>query len=131
MGGKVRNIEELIPKNKFDNSCIETLKLLTDEEILPVCPQLLEWLQDGNWPVAPEVAKVLARHQKAITPLLIDLLGAEQEDGDWKFFLLAELVPLFSKENLSLLLPAIERIAEKPTSNERYSGTDEVAKGFL
>lgn len=40
--------EELVPKNKFDFSGIEELHMLSDEEIEPVLPFLLEWMKDMN-----------------------------------------------------------------------------------
>lgn len=42
------NVKDLIPKNKFDDSNIEKLYLLTDEEIIPIIYDLLEWLMDYN-----------------------------------------------------------------------------------
>lgn len=50
------NIKSLIPKDKFD---IETAKKLSNysfEEIQPIVPYLLEWLQDWNWPVSKTIA---------------------------------------------------------------------------
>ncbi|MCC0741662.1 DUF5071 domain-containing protein [Clostridioides sp. ZZV14-6044] len=69
----MKNVEELLPKDKFDNCNIEKLKLLSDEEIKPICPRLLEWIQDYNWYVAKDILSVLALHQEIITPLIIDI----------------------------------------------------------
>ncbi len=45
------NAKELIPKNKFDHETVERLKNLSYEELKPIMPDLLEWLQDFNWPL--------------------------------------------------------------------------------
>ena len=39
------DIHDLVPKNKFDSSNIERLKHLTDNEIEPILPSLLEWIE--------------------------------------------------------------------------------------
>lgn len=42
------NLKDLVPKEKDDNENIEKLKMLSFEEIQPIIPDLLEWLQDMN-----------------------------------------------------------------------------------
>ena len=43
-------IKHLIPKDKGDYKNIEELKRLSFDEIEPIVPDLLVWLQDINWP---------------------------------------------------------------------------------
>ena len=59
----MENIKDLIPKDKFDVSSFEQLMALNDAEIDPIIPELLKWIQDMNWPVAPSVIKVV-EHNK-------------------------------------------------------------------
>lgn len=125
------NVYELIPKNKFDNSNIEKLKQLTAEEISPILPNLLIWIQDGNWPVYHDILAVLVLHQVALAPHILNILRAEERDAEWKYFIIAGLAPLYSDANLPLLLPAIKRIAEHPTPDEIDSEADEMAADFL
>lgn len=42
------SLRDLIPKDKFDNSTINQLCRLTDDEMQPIIFDLLEWLQDYN-----------------------------------------------------------------------------------
>lgn len=58
----MKKVEDLVPKNKFDLNGIEALKTLSDEEILPVIPELLAWMKDLNWPVAKEMPALLVLH---------------------------------------------------------------------
>ena len=51
----MRQVKNLVPKNKFDFSGMEELMKLSDEEIEPVIPELLAWMKDMNWPVAKEM----------------------------------------------------------------------------
>lgn len=74
------DIHDLVPKNKFDSSNIERLKHLTDNEIEPILPSLLEWIQDCNWPVAGDILPVLALHQSALVPLIHRVLSPHEKD---------------------------------------------------
>lgn len=59
---EARDVWALVPKDKFDISGIEGLLRLTEDEIAPALPALLEWLRDGNWPAAKALRPVLTRH---------------------------------------------------------------------
>ena len=73
------DIHDLVPKNKFDSSNIERLKHLADNEIEPILPSLLEWIQDCNWPVAGDILPVLALHQSALVPLIHRVLSPHEK----------------------------------------------------
>ena len=127
----VKEIRALVPKDKHDTSGIAQLLRLTDEEIAPILPALLEWIQDINWPVAKALLPVLAKHERQTAPLAARLLQPEQTDEDWKYFLLTDLLPLFSGQALSIVLPAVQRIAAAPTQGERAVEVDAVASDLL
>lgn len=124
-------IYDLVPKNKFDSSHIEDLKRLTDKEIAPILPALLEWIQDMNWPVAHKVLPVLALHQSSLIPHILKALAPEEKDDMWKYWIITCLLPLFSERNIALLTPALKRIAEQPTQNERLGEVNDEAVLFL
>lgn len=46
------DLNNLIPKHKFNIEKVELLEGLTFDEIEPIIRNLLEWLQDGDWPVS-------------------------------------------------------------------------------
>lgn len=125
------NIYQLVPKNKFDNSNIERLKVLTSEEIKPILPKLLEWLQDYNWPIAKEVLPILSLHQSELIPVIINVLTLEEKDDIWKYWIITYLIPLFSDENIKLVFPYLKRIIEKPTKGEREEMVDKAVIAFL
>ena len=125
------NVFDLLPKNKFDSSGMEGLKRLSDEEIHPILPALLEWIQDMNWPVAQKVLPVLAMHEKCLVPLIRARLQPGEGDDIWKYWIVARLLPLFSQESLASLLPSLERIALQPTDGEKDEGVDGLAADFL
>ena len=71
---KGKNIYELLPQDKFDNRNIEKLKMLEDKEIKFLIPELLEWLQDYNWPVADDVLHVLLQRENLVVPCVKEIL---------------------------------------------------------
>lgn len=127
----MQSIRDFIPKDKFDNSHIEDMKVLSDDEIMPILLQLLEWIQDMNWPVAREILPVLAMHQEGIVPLILNILSLQETDDMWKYFIINSLLPLMTEKNLITILPSVQRIAFKPTKSEHDEEVDRISKDFL
>ena len=127
----MKNIEDLVPKNKFDDSGIEELRMLSDEEIAPILPALLEWMKDMNWPIAREMPELLSKHPKVLVPCIIEVLQPEQSECDWKNFIIWVLLPKLDKKYLVMLKPCLERIANNPAQSEIFEETDEAAREFL
>lgn len=127
----MKKIEDLVPKNKYDFSGMGELWTLSDEEIMPILAALLEWMKDMNWPVAKEIPRLLARHQKVIIPYIIEILQPDQMECDWKNFIIWDLLILFDKEYLIILKPCLERIVRKPTLGEISEETNVEAQDFL
>lgn len=124
-------IDDLVPKSKFDRSHIEELKRLSDHEIEPLLPSLLEWIKDCNWPVASDVLSVLACHQSALVPLLHGVLSPDEKDDIWKYWIITRLAPLLSDQSISCILPDIKRIAQTPTQGEFMEEVNQAAALFL
>lgn len=127
----MKPVEDLLPKSKFDFSGMEELKMLSDEEIMPILPELLEWMKDMNWPVAKEMPELLSKHQQVIIPCIIEALQPEQLESDWKYYIIQFLLPLLEGKYLNKLKPCLERIAEHPTQGEISDYADIAARDFL
>lgn len=127
----MKRIEDLVPKNIFDFSGVEELRLLSGEEIAPILPALLEWMKDMNWPIAQEMPELLSMHQKLIIPCIIEALQPEQSECDWKTYIIQFLLPLLDSDYFLMLKPSLERIVQEPTWGEISDGTDEAAREFL
>lgn len=126
------DINTLIPKDKKDVSVIPELKKLSDSQIEPIIPQLLEWIQDMNWPVAEEIAEILSVHVRVTEPFIPELLKPEQKDDVWKFCIISYLL----KKNKNfcengLIISEVGRIAASPTKGERLEEVDTAAKELL
>ena len=129
---RFREIYGLVPKDKFDTSSVERLTTLPDEEFDVLAPKLLMWIQDINWPVAPQMVKVLSSHQDVTEKYLPEILRPDQGDAEWKVNVIRFLLPEFSsalKEEFTEW--QIERIATKPTASERSEEADEAANEYL
>ena len=107
------NINDLIPKYKDDQRVIDELKKLSFEQLKPIIPDLLEWLQDMNWPIARPVADILEPFIDRITPEIISIF--KTNDGLWKLWILKNIA---RNTTDPLLLREIERIAKFPSRDE-------------
>lgn len=113
-----------MPTDKFDTSTAEALVASGDA----ADPELLEWVQDLNWPVARVLAPFLASAGGIVAPGIRRVL--ESNDETWKWSLISGVVAN-SKELIALLRPELNRIANAPTFGERAEGLDEVATELL
>lgn len=120
------DVKDLIPKHKDDQRVIESLERLSFEQIQPIIPDLLKWLQDINWPIARPVAQLLSRHADRITPDILEVLRTN--DGIWKLWVLTHLARTTTDP---VLLQEIERIALHPTIDELHEGVDLEARDIL
>lgn len=107
------NLQDLVPKEKGDDQNIRKLKKLSFEEIQPIIPNLLMWLQDINWPIATDVADVLEPFSDKLTPYLMEIF--KTKDGMWKYWILT----IYGRETRDeIFLKEITRIATIPTRDE-------------
>ena len=59
-------MNQLIPKHKFDLEAVEKLNEYSINEIRPIVPALLEWMQDPNWPVFFPIRLYFEKHVNEI-----------------------------------------------------------------
>lgn len=123
------NLETLIPKNKSDIEAAEKLVAMGYPKIAPVLPQLMEWVQDYNWPVAKVIAPFLASIGEPLIPEIKKVLTSN--DDMWKYWCLHVIVDEMKAEYLRMLAPELERLATNPSQDEIDSEVDEIAKTIL
>lgn len=95
------NVKDLVPKDKHDISNINKLYSLTDEEMKLIVYDLLEWIQDYNWPVAQELIPLLKEREDIIFPYMSDILRGD--DFMWKYWIMDLIIPGFSFEHKNAL----------------------------
>lgn len=120
------NVKDLVPKEKGDDENIQKLKNLSFEEIQPIIPDLLVWLQDINWPISGDVADVLEPYADQLTPYLMEIFRTN--DGLWKMWILT----FFGRKTKDeVFLKEIDRIAKNPTFDEIECEVDLEAQAIL
>jgi len=106
----------LVPKNKEDVDFIVNLESKSIDEIREAVPELLEWLQDINWPQVPLITNYLIPYINEIEDDLIRILKGNDEF--WKYTLLHCLIASSTTTPSDRILLEIERISIKPIKNE-------------
>jgi hypothetical protein len=122
--------DNLLPHDNNDLAAIEKIKTLSAAQLVPLADQLLSYMQDGHWSVAPEIGEILAKHLSVIEKPIIAILNGN--DNGWKFYVLMMLI---QKADSSLITPSLQevirRIANSPTSGEKAENVDEEAQDIL
>lgn len=119
----------LVPSSKFDLDAAERAVARGWPGVEPVLPQLLEWLQDYNWPVARVLAPFIARIGDPVVPYLRPIL----DGGDliWKHWIIAVVLADAPLSVVDQFRPDLERLVEDPTPRETEEDLPEVAKPVL
>lgn len=112
----------LIPKDKGDIETAEKLKNYSYENVKEIIPNLLEWLQDMNWPVSNPVSKYLLTFKEEIVPEILEIF--KSDDEIWKYW----IIWVFGPHTESILIKKeIMRIITSPTSNEIREEVNKIA----
>lgn len=117
-----------LPRDKFDTASAEQLVALGFPAVEPVLPQLIEWMQDFNWPVAQVLQPLLASIGVPLAPYVRKVLS--EEDEVWKFWVLHCIVRE-SKELGKALRTELQYIVLNPTPGAKQEGAASVASEIL
>lgn len=123
------NLDDRLPRNKFDFERVNNIKKMEKKDIIPLLPGLLEWIQDMNWPIAPEVTEILIVFPKEMVPHIKNVFSTN--DDIWKFWCLEYLVKKFPPSYRDLLKGDLMRLIEIPTEGEKLEEVDKKAKEIL
>lgn len=119
----------LIPESKFDFGAIQRLQQLDPQDLIPILPELLVWLQDINWPVAIPMSKILLTVPDEIVPHVRDVLHTD--DTEWIEWCLQYIVGFLPVALIRKLEPEIRRIADSPTQWEYETESHITAQKIL
>lgn len=122
-------IRGLIPKNKMDYDSISKLKQMHYLELESIQEELIVWLQDYNWPIAPDICEMLIPLNEKLVPTIRKILNGTDET--WIDNCIRFLVEHLSMEAINSLKPELERIAYSPSEDERDLETNIVAIQIL
>jgi len=120
-------LTSLIPKSKTD---VETAKLAVDAgfpKVEPILFELLDWVQDWNWPVTRVLYPFLSKVGLPLLPHIKRILATNDEG--WKYWML-ELIR-DSRDLYLALKDDVNRIAFHPTASEKLEGLNERSKQII
>ncbi len=126
MKNEHQNILELIPKDKGDYDTAQNLKKYNVAELKSIIPELLEWIQDMNWPISGIVAEYLVDNFSEIEHEIFPILN--NNDDIWKWNVINIFKNLIKDENS---IAVIKRIAENPTEMEKNEDLDLLCKEVI
>jgi uncharacterized protein DUF5071 len=121
-------LRKLLPKGKLDIERATELVSIGYPTVAPILPDLLEWLQDGNWPVAHVIGPFLASIGAPLTEEVRRIL--QTQDHLWKYWILLRVVAN-SHELAATLYPELVKIAEGDAVDEDEKEVKEVASEIL
>lgn len=118
-----------LPRSKNDIDRARQIAKFGFPDVAPVVPELLEWLQDGNWPVSRVLSPFLVSLGHSILPELRTVLRGQ--DAVWKYWCLSLVIAHLPMESLIELRDDIRQLAEQPSTDEIREEVDHLAKQVL
>ena len=113
----MKNIKTLLPKDKFDDSNLEEIKLLNDSDLSQITSELLIWTQDANWPIFPKIVEIIVARQDLFIGEISKVF--QTDDLIWKYWILTNICPKLSLENIDFLKKDFDNMVKVlPTNTE-------------
>ena len=114
----MKNIKTLLSKDKFDDSNLEEIKLLNDSDLSQIVSELLTWTQDANWPIFPKIVEIIVARQDLFISEISKVF--QTDDMIWKYWILTNICPKLSLENIDFLKKDFDNIVKVlPTNMEK------------
>ena len=111
----MKNIKNLLPKDKFDDSNLEEIKLLNDSDLSQITSELLTWTQDANWPIFPKIVEIIVARQDLFISEISKVF--QTDDMIWKYWILTNICPKLSLENIDFLKKDFDNMAKVLQTN--------------
>ena len=111
----MKNIKILLPKDKFDDSNLEEIKLLNDSDLSQITSELLTWTQDANWPIFPKIVEIIVARQDLFISEISKVF--QTDDWIWKYWILTNICPKLSLENKDFLKKDFDNMAKVLLTN--------------
>lgn len=119
----------LLPRHKCDSESAQAIIALGYPAVAPVLPDLLEWLQDCNWPISHAIAGFLVSvGEPVITHVRRVFAGT---DGVWKYWCISRLVREWPREVAERQRPELQRLAYDPIDDDCSEEVDVQAREAL
>lgn len=120
------DLSSYVPRQKHDLETAEAAVKLGYAALKPVMPQILEWHQDYNWPVAHVLNDLYRDADSDIIPHLEKIIRSD--DWCWKYWIILQIIPQASTEVTKHFIPELIRLSRAPTKEECYHEINGVAE---
>ncbi|MCB1202221.1 MAG: DUF5071 domain-containing protein [Leptospiraceae bacterium] len=124
-------LRKLIPDSKHDVDRIEKLSQIGYPGIRAIVPELFEWIQDINWPVARPLVSLLALSGEDGVRCIRNILSGS--DAMWQYWCVTEVVPQMPQEFQKQLIDDFKVYSAKAGSQDErevVSEMEQVAQGI-
>ena len=111
----MKNIKILLPKDKFDDSNLEKIKLLNDSDLSQITTELLTWTQDANWPIFSKIVEIIVARQDLFIGEISKIF--QTDDRIWKYWILTNICPKLSLENIDFLKKDFDNMVKVLSTN--------------
>jgi hypothetical protein len=111
----MKNIKILLPKDKFDDSNLEKIKRLNNSDLSQITSELLTWTQDANWPIFPKIVEIIVARQDLFISEISKVF--QTDDMIWKYWILTNICPKLSLENIDFLEKDFDNMAKVLSTN--------------
>lgn len=118
----------LNPKSKTDVDTAKRAIKAGYPAVQPVLGELVQWLQDYNWPVAKVLAPFLAEIGMPLVPHIDHVL--ETNDESWKYWMIVCLISQ-NEDLFECYRETLIQYSEKPSANDQHHELDQVAREAL
>lgn len=118
--------QHLLPQGKDDQLALQRIQALPENQLAELSPHLLEWVQDGNWPIAPAIGRLLAYQLPSINEYILCIFRGN--DNTWKYWIISLIIGIAPHSYITpILIDELRRIAYSPNAGESDEGVDEAA----
>ena len=117
----VEELRRLVPDSKHDTDKAEAIVKLGYPAVAPIIPEILEWIQDCNWPVAQVFVPFLQVIGGPLIPEIRRILSTD--DDFWKYWVVTQIIAE-SPSLVEALRDELTRMAELPTASEKEETLD-------
>lgn len=129
VGQTLLNLEDLIPRDKFDLARAQAAVTAGYPAVAPILERLMEWMQDYNWPVARVLEPLLRSVGAPIVPHIDRVL--QSDDLVWKYWIIQSLVPSIPREAAVPLRAELSRLQHEHSDAERDELLHEAAAAAM
>src|SRR6187402_1597422 len=115
-------MKNLVPINKFDTEFIKQLRGANVDDIRSIVPELLEWMQDGNWPTSEYIMEYFSPRINEVKDEIIKILLGDDEM--WKYWILLGLIYHSPTRPNDEILSTVKYLRDNATIQEKEAGID-------